>query len=560
MALKTDADFLDLVAEAGVRNFYCTMNVDPVSIRAIQGSRKEQQMLIDLVTMLEDRGIRFFGSFAVGRDWDDAGIADRVLELYTRANIKTSEFFLFTPYPGSVHWERLEKQGRIIDREWKHYNGAHVVAKHPTLGVDELYNQFITIWKEFFKLQKDRHAAHLEPLTYEKGAVSVGKPLQRRGARGAAVITGMGVLSPIGNSPEEILESLRNGKHGLNPARKIDTSNFRTDIVGEIRLENYLEELTPEERSAIDDPYIHYALITARQAMKAAGIPSEAGAQRDNIGLVLGTCNGGLRSAEAEYAWKHGKADRPFDERMNLQAQYYGFGKALCRSLGIAGDVWLTTTACSSTTAAIGIARMLIARGYYDTVLVGGADTLCVANVSGFNGLKATSTERTAPFSLPVGLNVGEAAGFWVVEDMEKALLRNARCLARIAGQVCPAHTQFFRTTARMRSRLCAGKATRKEVRCIHLRQLCVRRKQCCGGDNKMGLSGSRSKRRAGTRCRYRHGGGIITWFGHEGQSRGASKEHTRSGFNCATRARGYEIPTCRSRIGFSFIGNRSTA
>ncbi len=476
MALKTEPEFLDLIAEAGVRNFYCTMNVDPISIRAIQGSKKEQQMLIDLVHLLEDRGIRFFGSFAVGRDWDDNSIADRVLELYTKANIRTSEFFLFTPYPGSVHWDRLEKQGRIIDREWRHYNGAHVVARHPTMGVDELYEQFITIWKEFFKLQKDRHAAHLEPLTYEKGAVSVGKPLQRRGVRGAAVVTGMGVLSPIGNSPEQVLESLRNGTHGLRPAKKIDASHFRTDIVGEIQLENYLEELDEEEKSSIDDPYIHHALIAARRALKAAGIPAEKGARRHNIALVLGTCNGGLRSAEAEYAWKHGKADRPFDERMNLQAQYYGFGKAMCGSLGIGGDVWVTTTACSSTTAALGIAQMLISKGYYDTVLVGGSDTLCVANVSGFNGLKATSTERTAPFSIPVGLNVGEAAAFWVVEDMEKALLRNAHCLARIAGHATtsdayhptapdPRGDGVFRT---LRNALDDSLVTKEDIGCIN--------------------------------------------------------------------------------------------
>ncbi len=67
-------------------------------------------------------------------------------------------------------------------------------------------------------------------------------------------------------------------------------------------------------------------------------------------------------------------------------------------------------------------------------MVVGGADTLCVANMSGFNGLKAVSTSRTAPFSLPVGLNIGEASVFWVIEDLEKALLRNARIYGKLAG------------------------------------------------------------------------------------------------------------------------------
>ncbi len=82
----------------------------------------------------------------------------------------------------------------------------------------------------------------------------------------------------------------------------------------------------------------------------------------------------------------------------------------------------------------LGLAQFLINRGYYKTVLVGGADTLCIANMSGFNGLKAVSTSQIAPFSEPVGLNIGEASVFWVVEEMEQALLRHAKCLGKLAG------------------------------------------------------------------------------------------------------------------------------
>jgi len=434
LALRWDPEVLDLAAAAGVSNFYCTMNVDPFSIKALQGGAKEQQMLVDLVKMLEDRTIRFFGSFAIGRDWDDTSIADRILDLYVKANIHTSEFFFFTPYPGSVHWDRLERQQRIFDRDWSHYNGAHVVAKHPTMSVGDLYGQFTKVWTEFFRMQKDSHASHLEPLTFEQGKEIVGKPLQRKGVRGQAVVTGVGVLSPIGNDTDAVTRSLREGRTGIAPYTKIDASYFRTPFGGEIRGFDPRRYLDDVELKELEDPYLHYAVAAARQALAQSGLSLEKAKIRRDIALVLGTCNGGLLSAEAEYKWKHGKADRPFDEKMNLQAQYYGFGKALAWVLGIGGDVWLVTTACSSTTGALGVAQMIINKGYYDTVLVGGSDSLCVANVSGFNGLKATSTGRTAPFSLPAGLNVGEAACFWVVEEMEKALLRRARCLGKLAG------------------------------------------------------------------------------------------------------------------------------
>lgn len=434
MALRTDSEFLDLAFKAGIRNFYCTMNVDPVSIKAIQGEKKEQQMLRDLVKNIEDRGMRFFGSFALGRDWDDTSIADRILDLSEKANIRTSEFFLFTPYPGTVHWERLERQGRIFDRNWSHYNGAHIVAHHPKMSDEELYGQFIKVWKGFFEKNKDRHAVHMAPIEYQGDRVVAGKQLRKKGIRGQAVITGVGLVSPIGHDQETVLEALKNSRHGIAPIQKFDTSHFSTNLGAEIKNFNPSEHLGPLECQIFDDPYIQYGITAARKAIEDSGLKLESGKIHRDIAMVLGTCNGGLLSGEKEYQWLHGKSDIPFDEKMNLLVKYYGFGKALSHALGIGGETWVVTTACSSTTAAIGLALTLIRRGYYKKVLIGGADSLSLASMSGFNGLKALSRQQTAPFSIPIGLNIGEAACFWVVEEMEHALLRNARCLGRIAG------------------------------------------------------------------------------------------------------------------------------
>ena len=434
LALNTDTEFLDLAARAGVRNFYCTMNVDPVSIRALQGEARERQVLIDLVKVLEDRGIRFFGSCGIGRDWDDANIADRVLDLFDAARIHTAEFFIFTPYPGSVHWDRMQRQGRIFDFNWAHYNGANVVARPLDLTPEKLREQFIKLWTEFFKRQKSQHAANLEPATW-KGSVQVlGKPMQRQGVSQEAVITGIGITSPIGHDAETVTEALRAGRHGLAPITRFDARHFRSNIGGEILGYDLGEWLSGAEMAEYEDLYLRHAIAAARRALRDAGIQAGTNGLRRDIALVLGTCNGGLCSAEAEYAWKHGRSPRAFDERMNLQAQLYGFGKAMASALKLGGEAWVVTTACSSTTVALGLAQRLINRGYYDTVLVGGADVLCVANMSGFDSLKATAPGRMAPFSTPYGMNVGEGACFWVVEDMEKALLRHARCHGRLVG------------------------------------------------------------------------------------------------------------------------------
>jgi 3-oxoacyl-[acyl-carrier-protein] synthase II len=442
VALNTDAAFLDLMARAGVKNFYCTLNVDPISIRALSGGAKERQILFDLVKKLKDRDINFFGSCALGRDWDEKGVGDRIVELFDKADIHTAEFFIFTPYPGSVHWDRMSSQKRITDENWAHYNGAHVVFEPLDMTRDELYREFVGVWNNFYRLQKDSHSASLEPATWKDGKKSVGKPLARQGVKGQAVVSGIGVLSPIGNTVKAVVESLKEGRHGLAPITRFDAGSFRTDLGGEIRGFDPRQYIDEEEIAEYNDPYLRYAIAAARAAMADAGIPVSPKAARRDIALVLGTCNGGLLSAEEEYKWLHGKGSVPFDEKMNLSAQYYGFGKALSRALGIGGETWIVTTACSSTTGAIGLAASLVNLGLYSTVVLGGSDSLCIANMSGFNGLKAVSTGRTAPFSLPVGLNIGEAAAFWVVEEMEQALLRHVRLYGKIAGhsRTCDAY------------------------------------------------------------------------------------------------------------------------
>jgi 3-oxoacyl-[acyl-carrier-protein] synthase II len=434
LALNADTAFLDLMARAGVSNFYCTLNVDPLSIRALSGGQREQGLLIDLVKKLRDRDINFFASCALGREWDEKGVAGRIIELFEKADIHTSEFFIFTPYPGSVHWDRLERQGRIVDRNWSHYNGAHVVYTPLNMTSDELYKEFITVWNEFYRRQKASHAASLEPSTWKSGKRVLGKPLSRQGVKGQAAITGIGVLSPIGNDHDTVLQALKNGNDGLRPITLFDTRHFRTTLGGEVRDFDPRVHLDNDELDDYEDRYLRFAIAAARAALENAGLSLPRDTMRRDVALVLGTCNGGLLSAEEEYKWLHGKSDKVFDEKTNLQAQYYGMGKALSRALGTSAETWIVTTACSSTTGAIGLAESLIRLGYYTTVLVGGSDTLCVSNMSGFNGLKATSIGKIAPFSFPPGLNIGEAAVFWVLEDMEQAMLRHATLLGKVCG------------------------------------------------------------------------------------------------------------------------------
>lgn len=111
----------------------------------------------EFVDMLRTMGISFFASFGLGRDWDGEGVSDRVLEICSRARITMSEFFIFSPYPGSPHWRRLESQNRITSREWRKYNGAHVVFEPAKMSAQRLRGEFVNCWKGFYEMNQSRN-------------------------------------------------------------------------------------------------------------------------------------------------------------------------------------------------------------------------------------------------------------------------------------------------------------------------------------------------------------------------------------------------------------------
>ncbi|NOZ86809.1 MAG: radical SAM protein [Deltaproteobacteria bacterium] len=152
LALNTKQDFFKLLARAGTKTFYCTLNVDPFSMRALQGNDRRAELKVkDLVSMVNDLGMEFFASFGMGRDWDDEGVADRILELCGKTGIKTAEFFLFTPFPGSPHYSRMESQGRLLHKVWEKYNGANVVFKPMKMKPGRLHELYSYVWRQMYK-------------------------------------------------------------------------------------------------------------------------------------------------------------------------------------------------------------------------------------------------------------------------------------------------------------------------------------------------------------------------------------------------------------------------
>lgn len=245
----------------------------------------------------------------------------------------------------------------------------------------------------------------------------------------SAVITGIGILSPIGNSPAEVLANLRAGRDGISEATKIDTSKFVSHINAEVRGVDFDKRLSPAELETFTDPYLRLAICAARDAVADSGVDCDS-----DTAMVLATCNGGINSQEAEYKAELGLDGAAFSREISVQGESFSAARAMACSLKIGGACFVVNTACSGSTAAIAIAEMLISLGLYKKVLAGGADAMSLANFAGFSALKVVSQQKTAPFSNPVGMNIGEGAAFWIVEDRAAANARSAKVYGKVIG------------------------------------------------------------------------------------------------------------------------------
>ena len=151
-AMHNDPAFLDALAKAGATSMYTVFASDPFSQRFYKRDSFAWHRTIDLVKQLEDRGIRFFGSFGVGFDTMGEDQFDTILAFCKEANVKTAEFFIATPFPGTPFWKRVEAENRFhLPRDWKKYNCANSVFKPKLISEEKLLSGFLGLWREFFK-------------------------------------------------------------------------------------------------------------------------------------------------------------------------------------------------------------------------------------------------------------------------------------------------------------------------------------------------------------------------------------------------------------------------
>ncbi len=255
------------------------------------------------------------------------------------------------------------------------------------------------------------------------------------------VITGVGLVTPLGNDTQETWQGLLAGRSGVAPITRFDASRYPTTFAAEVKNFDPSQFVEKKEIKKMDT-FIHYALAASEHAMRDAGFSGWENEEGDRVGVIIGSGIGGFSSIEMEHATllDHGpRRISPFfipSSIINLAA-----GRVSIR-YGARGPNCAPCTACSAGSHAIGDSFRIVERGDADIMIAGGSEAaITPLAIGGFDALKALSTRNddptraSRPFDLDRdGFVLGEGAGILILEEYEHALRRGARVYAELAG------------------------------------------------------------------------------------------------------------------------------
>lgn len=257
------------------------------------------------------------------------------------------------------------------------------------------------------------------------------------------VVTGLGAVTPLGNTPEETWQGMLAGKSGAAPITQFDASKFKTQFACEVKGLNVSDWLDRKEARKIDR-YTQLAMISAIQGVKDSGIDLEK-VDKNRIGVVYGVGIGGIRTfeEEASYYARNEEAGPRFSPFFIPKMIADIASGQISIHFGFHGPNYTTTSACASSTNALADAFNLLRLGKADMIVAGGAEAaICACGVGGFNAMKALSTRNddpehaSRPFSASRdGFVMGEGAGCLVLEELEHAKARGARIYAEMVGE-----------------------------------------------------------------------------------------------------------------------------
>ena len=253
------------------------------------------------------------------------------------------------------------------------------------------------------------------------------------------VITGLGALTPIGNSAKDFWEGIKEGKCGIDKITKFDTTTFKVKLAAELKdydPENYFDKREAKRL----DKFSQYAIVASREAWQDSGLDKET-ENMERVGIIIGSGIGGIETIEIENRKCVEKGpDRVSPMYIPMGILNMATGNVAI-DIGAKGESMAMVTACASGTHCIGESFRMIKHGYQDIVLAGGTEAgITPLGIAGFTNIKAlTKSEDKNRASIPFdkersGFVMGEGAGVVVLEEYEHAKKRGAKIYAEIVG------------------------------------------------------------------------------------------------------------------------------
>jgi len=255
------------------------------------------------------------------------------------------------------------------------------------------------------------------------------------------VITGMGAITPIGNSLDEYWNNLINGVSGAAPITHFDAEKFKTKFACEVKNFTPTDYMDRKEARKLD-LFSIYAMVSTAEAMKDSGLDTEK-IDLDRSGVIWGSGIGGLTTFQEEcFNFERGDGTPRFNPFFIPKMIVDIASGHISIKYGFRGPNYVTVSACASSTNALIDAAMQIQLGRADVMITGGSEAAVnIAGMGGFNALRALSTRNDSPetASRPFDKNrdgfvLGEGSGCLILEELEHAKARGAKIYAEVAG------------------------------------------------------------------------------------------------------------------------------
>jgi 3-oxoacyl-[acyl-carrier-protein] synthase II len=256
------------------------------------------------------------------------------------------------------------------------------------------------------------------------------------------VVTGLGIISPVGNTVDAAWDAICNGRSGIGPVTEMDVSELNTRIAGEIRDFEVTDYIEGKEARRFDK-FMHYGLAASKLAMAEAGLGADApGVNPERVGFALGAGIGGIATIESTMLVYRDKGPRRVSPFYIPGSIVNMIGGVLSIEFGYKGPNIAVVTACTTATHNIGLAARIIKYGDADIMVAGGAEYATTpTGMAGFCSAKAMSTRNDDPAAASRpwdrdrdGFVLSNGSGVVVIEELEHARRRGAPIYAEIVG------------------------------------------------------------------------------------------------------------------------------